>query len=113
LWPGYSKLIAAAYVAAAQIVTVRLLIRNRRDDLDPLASQRLLDETRRAAMAALDLALPAPAPCAPDEQGEGVDETAFAALRQRCDEVLREAQALRRLAEEDWALAEQRAAQPA
>jgi uncharacterized membrane protein YccC len=113
LWPGYSKLIAAAYVAAAQIVTVRLLIRNRRDDLDPLASQRLLDETRRAAMAALDLALPSPAPCAPDEQGEGVDETAFAALRQRCDEVLREAQALRRLAEEDWALAEQRAAQPA
>jgi uncharacterized membrane protein YccC len=113
LWPGYSKLIAAAYVAAAQIVTVRLLIRNRRDDLEPLASQRLVDETRRAAMAALDLTAPAPAPCAPDGQNEGNAETAFAALRQRCDEVLREAQALRRFAEEDWALAEQRAAQSA
>ena len=112
LWPGYSKLIAAAYVAAAQIVTVRLLIRNRRDDLDPLASQQLLDQTRLAATAALDLALPTPAPCAPDEPGGGVDETAIAALRQRCDEVLREAQALRRLAEEDWALAERQAAHP-
>jgi uncharacterized membrane protein YccC len=107
LWPEYSKLIAAAYVAAAQIVTVRLLIRNRRNDLDPLSSQILLDETRRAAMAELDFAAPAPAPRPPRE---GDDETALAALRQRCEEVLREASALRRLAEDDFALAERLAA---
>ena len=107
LWPEYSKLIAAAYVAAAQIVTVRLLIRNRRDDLDPLASKALLDETRRAAMAELDFAAPTPGPRALHEVH---DENAIAALRQRCDEVLREARILRRLAEDDFALAERHAA---
>ena len=76
---------------AAQIVTVRLLIRNRRDDLDPLASKALLDETRRAAMAELDFAAPTPGPRA---LHEGHDENALAALRQRCDEVLREARVL-------------------
>jgi uncharacterized membrane protein YccC len=107
LWPEYSKLIATAYVAAAQIVTVRLFIRNRRNDLDPIASKNLLDDTRRAALAELDMAglradrrLPS----------ESLDDTVFSALRQRCDEVLREARALRRLAEEDFALAERLAA---
>jgi uncharacterized membrane protein YccC len=103
LWPQYSKLIAAAYVAAAQIVTVRLLIRNRRDDLDPTASRDLLDETRRAALAELDFAGARADRRLP---GESLDDEAFAALRQRCDEVLREARALRRLAAEDLALAE-------
>ncbi|WP_374545248.1 FUSC family membrane protein [Rhodoblastus sp.] len=107
LWPEYSKLIAAAYVAAAQIVTVRLLLRNRRSDLDPLASQALLEQTRRAAMAELDFSTPCPE--RPPSDGAHEDN-ALAALRQRCDEVLREARALRLLAEADFALAERRAA---
>ncbi|MDI4641069.1 FUSC family protein [Rhodoblastus acidophilus] len=99
VWPHYSKLIAAAYVTAAQIVTVRLLIRNRRGDLDPLASEKLLDATRRAAMAQLDFAAPPPPPAA-SQDGHG--ETVFAALRQRCEEVLREAERLRAIIAEIW-----------
>ncbi|HUO55380.1 MAG TPA: FUSC family protein, partial [Rhodoblastus sp.] len=99
LWPEYSRLIAASYVGAAQIVTVRLLIRNRRNDLDPVASRDLLDETRRAALAELDLAGPRAERRLP---GESAGAEAFAALRQRCDEVLREARELRHLIESDW-----------
>jgi len=79
LWPEYSRLIAASYVGAAQIVTVRL--------------------TRRAALAELDLAGPRAERRLP---GESAGAEAFAALRQRCDEVLREARELRHLIESDW-----------
>jgi uncharacterized membrane protein YccC len=100
IWPHYSALIAAAYVAAAQIVTVRLMIRQRRDDLGAPASRALLDDTRRAALAELDLAGPRAQrrlPQAPDDAAP-----VFLALLQRCDEVLREARNLRHLVEKDW-----------
>lgn len=100
IWPHYSALIAAAYVAAAQIVTVRLMIRQRRDELDPKASRALLDDTRRAALAELDFAgsrAERRLPSAPDGAAP-----VFLALLQRCDEVLREARNLRHMVEKDW-----------
>ncbi len=63
LWPDYGRLIASAYTTVAQIVTVRLLIRIRRAELDANACERLLDETRRALLARLDLCA---APAQPD-----------------------------------------------
>ena len=100
IWPHYSALIAAAYVAAAQIVTVRLMIRQRRNELDGKASRALLDDTRRGALAELDSAGPRAErrlPQAPDDAAP-----VFWALLQRCDEVLREARNLRHLVEKDW-----------
>lgn len=95
VWPRYSRLIAASYIAAAQIVTVRLIIRHRRDELDPAAARLLLDETRAAALAELDLAgARAARRLSSGAQGDQL----FEALRQRCDEVLREARNLRHLA---------------
>jgi len=94
-WPVYSKLIAQAYFAAAQIVTIRLLIRNRIDDLDPHACAALLDATRSAVLAQLRPGCAEPPPvCAlvPDESD------AFAALKLRCAEAAVEAERLRRLA---------------
>ncbi|WP_294538339.1 FUSC family membrane protein [uncultured Rhodoblastus sp.] len=108
LLPDYGKLIASAYATAAQIVNVRLLIRSRRDELDAPACEKLLDETRRAVLAELDLAAP------PIQDFARAGETpaksiggsnAFAALRQRCAEVLRETGQLRRIALENLALA--------
>jgi len=96
-WPLYSKLIAQAYFTAAQIVTIRLLIGNRIDDLDPHASAALLDATRAAVLAQLRPGCAqAPPTCAhcPDETD------AFAALRLRCAEAAVEAERLRRLAEQ-------------
>ena len=39
-WPAYSRLISQAYFTAAQIVTIRLLIHSRLDDLDPSDMRR-------------------------------------------------------------------------
>ena len=103
IWPHYSAVIAAAYVAAAQIVTVRLMIRQRRDELDPAPSRALLDDTRRAALAELHSAGPRAQrrlPQAPDHAAP-----VFMALLQRCDEILREARVLRQLVEKDWGTA--------
>ncbi|MBB4196491.1 hypothetical protein CCR94_19810 [Rhodoblastus sphagnicola] len=94
-WPSYSKLIAQAYFTAAQIVTIRLLIRNRIAELDARACAALLDDTRAAVLAQLrpDCAQPPPScASAPDESD------AFAALRLRCAEAAVEAERLRRRA---------------
>jgi hypothetical protein len=100
LWSDYGKLIAAAYTTAAQIVTVRLLIRTRRDELDANACSRLLDDTRHAVLAELDLSKPsAPPKSAP---ADAYESNALAALHQRCAEVLREAGRLREMTVEKW-----------
>jgi uncharacterized membrane protein YccC len=94
-WPVYSKLIAQAYFTAAQIVTIKLLIRNRIDDLDPHDSAALLDDTRAAVLAQLRPGcadLPPACEFCPDESD------AFAALRLRCAEAAVEAERLRHLA---------------
>ncbi len=100
IWPHYSAVIAAAYVAAAQIVTVRLMIRQRRAELDAPASRALLDDTRRAALAELDISGPRAERRAPQAPHDAAP--VFLALLQRCDEILREARALRHLVEKDW-----------
>jgi uncharacterized membrane protein YccC len=94
-WPTYSHLIAQAYFAAAQIVTIRLLIRNRIDDLDPHDSAALLDATRAAVLTQLRPGcadLPPVCDLVPDETD------AFAALKLRCAEAAVEAERLRKLA---------------
>jgi uncharacterized membrane protein YccC len=100
LWEDYGKLIAAAYATAAQIVTVRLLIRSRRAELDPGPCARLLDDTRQSVLAMLDLSRKAPPP-AQGERREG-ESNALTALRQRCAEVLREAGRLREIVAAGW-----------
>jgi uncharacterized membrane protein YccC len=99
-WPGYSNLIAQAYFTAAQIVTIRLLIRNRIDELNAQDSAALLDATRAAVLAQLRpecAELPSGCELYPDE-GD-----AFAALRLRCAEAAVEAARLRRIAARNWA----------
>jgi hypothetical protein len=94
-WPGYSRLIAQAYFTAAQIVTIRLLIRNRIDELDARASAALLDATRAAVLAQLRPQCADPPPACAFYLDEG---DAFAALRLRCAEAAVEAERLRRIA---------------
>lgn len=97
LWPDYGRLIASAYATVAQIVTVRLLIRIRRAELDRVACEKLLEETRRALLAQLDLFA---APARPDfpEQEARDESDPFGLLRQRCAEVLTEAARFREIA---------------
>ncbi len=104
LWPEYGRLIASAYATVAQIVTVRLLIRIRRGELDPSACESVLDATRRAVLAELDLSE------TPADEGPGApeahdDSDAFAVLRQRCGEVFLETARFRGIAQE-WAKAQ-------
>ena len=101
LWPDYGQLIASAYATAAQIVTVRLLIRTRRGELDVRASRSLIEETRHAVLDVLDLSKP-PAPFEQPPLHLAGEANAFAALRQRCAEVLREAGRLRELVARNW-----------
>lgn len=59
-WADYGHLLAASYTTAAQIVTIRLLIRHNLATLDAEVCKRLLDETRQTIVAALDLSQPCP-----------------------------------------------------
>lgn len=105
LWPQYGRLLAATYTTAAQIVTVRLLIRNRLDKLDPGLCERLLDDTRRTVASLLDPALPSPAPQPLDDQIADAGAESHDVLVLRCAEVRSAAAALRRLADEKWVTA--------
>jgi len=97
LWPEYGRLIASAYTTAAQIVTVRLLIRIRRSELDAHACVKLLDETRQAVLGEFDLG--ADPPMREPHPYEALDDSdPYAVLRQRCSEVRSEAGRLRDIA---------------
>ncbi|MDR3436062.1 FUSC family protein [Telmatospirillum sp.] len=103
LWPEYGRLLAASYATAAQIVTVRLIIRNRGKDLDPRTSESLLDATRRDVLSLLDPSLPLPeylatAPEPTIEAGTEADEV----LALRCAEVRHAAWTLRQIASQPW-----------
>jgi uncharacterized membrane protein YccC len=102
MWPHYGRLLAASYTTAAQIVTIRLLIRNRLAELDPLACQHLLDDTRQATTTILDPAIPLPpADGGADHIADAGAET-YEVLVLRCAEVRHAAIELRRLADEKW-----------
>jgi uncharacterized membrane protein YccC len=99
-WPGYGRLLAAAYTTAAQIVTIRFLIRNRLAELDPALCTRLLDATRLAVLAVLDPAQPESPGTSVSADVEAAAATdAFKALVQRCADLRRAAAELRRLAD--------------
>lgn len=104
MWPHYGRLLAASYTTAAQIVTVRLLIRNRLAELDPARCEQLLVETRRSVAAVLDPAVPLPptAAAAGDDQIADAGAEAYEVLLLRCAEVRQAAVELRRLADEKW-----------
>jgi uncharacterized membrane protein YccC len=102
LWPQYGRLLAASYVTAAQIVTIRLLIRNRMDRLDPHLCEPLLEDTRRTVMALLDPTLPLPEPHPDDDRIAEAGAESYDILVLRCAEVRRAATDLRRLADEKW-----------
>jgi hypothetical protein len=103
MWPHYGRLLAASYTTAAQIVTIRLLIRNRLAELDPAQCEQLLAETRRSVMSVLDPAVPLPtsSPTDEDQIADAAAET-FEILLLRCAEVRQAARELRRLADEKW-----------
>lgn len=98
MWPHYGRLLAASYTTAAQIVTVRLLIRNRSSELDPASCARLLDETRDALRPILDPSIPFEADRAVDDRIADAGADAFEVLVLRCAEVRRAAADLRALA---------------
>jgi uncharacterized membrane protein YccC len=109
LWPHYGRLLAASYVTAAQIVTVRLVIRNRAKDLDPKDSAALLEATRAAVARLLDDSLPLPPlPPTPSPQrqaamaavGAGAESGEILVLR--CNEIIEAAATLRLLADRPW-----------
>lgn len=99
MWPHYGRLLAASYTTAAQIVTIRLLIRNRRAELDPARCARLLDDTRRDLQPVLDPAVALPPDLPVDERIADAGAEAYEVLLLRCAEVHRAATDLRRLAD--------------
>lgn len=79
-------LLSAAYSLAAQIVGVRVLLRNRKDDINHLFAEHLLDKTRVAVLDQLDLTHESDDPPDLDDHDEShVD--AEKALRIRCKEL--------------------------
>lgn len=79
-------LLSAAYSLAAQIVGIRVLLRNRKDDINRLFAEHLLDKTRAAVLEQLDLSHEHDDPPDLDDHDEShVD--AEKALRIRCKEL--------------------------
>jgi len=85
--PGdLSVLLSAAYSLAAQIVGIRVLLRNRKDDINRLFAEHLLDKTRIAVLDQLDLSHEADDPPDLDDHDESHAD-AEKALRIRCREL--------------------------
>lgn len=99
MWPHYGRLLAASYTTAAQIVTIRLLIRNRMAELDPALCARLLDDTRRDLQPILDPTVALAVDTAMDDRIADAGAEAYEVLVLRCAEVHRAATELRRLAD--------------
>lgn len=79
-------LLAAAYSLASQIVGIRVLLRNRKADINPLYAEHMLDKTRQIVLGQLDLSHEAEE--APDLQdGDESHVDAEKALRIRCREL--------------------------
>lgn len=109
LWPRYGRLLAASYITAAQIVTVRLIIRNRKADLDPQKAEAVLSATRADVLSLLDRTRRLPDTLPDDTSPVLSDEaapTSAEVLELRCAEVRYAALRLRRLADQSWAIGE-------
>ena len=79
-------LLSAAYSLAAQIVGIRVLLRNRKNDINRLFAEHLLDKTRVAVLEQFDLSHDSEDPPDLDDHDEShVD--AEKALRIRCKEL--------------------------
>lgn len=88
--PDLGTLLAAAYSLAAQIVGIRVLLRNRRADINPLYAEHMLDKTRAAVLEQLDLSHEVEDP--PDlDDGDESHVDAEKALRIRCRELCADA----------------------
>lgn len=88
-------LLSAAYSLAAQIVGIRVLLKNRKNDIDRLYAEHLLDQTRSVVLGQLDLSH--------DSEVELVDGDeshvdAEKALRLRCRELCADAVKLHEVA---------------
>jgi uncharacterized membrane protein YccC len=79
-------LLAAAYSLAAQIVGIRVLLRNRKADINPLYAEHMLDKTRRIVLGQLDLSHEAEETPELDD-GDESHVDAEKALRIRCREL--------------------------
>ena len=84
--PDLGTLLSAAYSLAAQIVGIRVLLRNRKQDINPLYAEHLLDKTRQVVLGQLDLSHDVEE--TPDlDDGDESHIDAEKALRIRCREL--------------------------
>ena len=79
-------LLSAAYSLAAQIVGIRVLLRNRKRDINPLYAEYMLDKTRHAVLGQLDLSHEVEEPPELDD-GDESHVDVEKALRIRCREL--------------------------
>lgn len=79
-------LLAAAYNLASQIVGIRVLLRNRKADINPLYAEHMLDKTRQIVLGQLDLTHEAEETPELDD-GDESHVDAEKALRIRCREL--------------------------
>jgi uncharacterized membrane protein YccC len=95
--PDLGSLLSAAYSLAAQIVGIRVLLRNRKADINPLYAEHLLDKTRQIVLGQLDLSHDVEDP--PDlDDGDESHVDAEKALRIRCRELCADAAKLHEVA---------------
>ena len=84
--PDLGTLLSAAYSLAAQIVGIRVLLRNRKNDINQLYAEHMLDKTRQVVLGQLDLSHDVEEP--PDLlDGDESHVDAEKALRIRCREL--------------------------
>ncbi len=95
--PDLGVLLSAAYSLAAQIVGIRVLLRNRKQDINRLFAEHLLDKTRSVVLGQLDLSHAVEDPPEIDDHDEShVD--AEKALKIRCRELCLDASRLHEVA---------------
>ncbi len=95
--PDLATLLSSAYSLAAQIVGIRVLLRNRKSDINPLYANHLLDKTRQVVLGQLDLSHDVEDP--PDLlDGDESHVDAEKALRIRCRELCADAARLHEVA---------------
>ena len=95
--PDLGVLLSAAYSLAAQIVGIRVLLRNRKADIGRLYAEHMLDKTRSVVLGQLDLSHEVEDP-PPLDDGDESHVDAEKALRIRCRELCADAAKLHQVA---------------